>query len=99
MGYQDPLERDGHIEDVLGYHPATSDTAPRHAAVRDAAIAFARELITHAPSSPERTLAFRHAQQAMMYGNAAIAINGGGPVPDDPGRVHEQGKPGLDATA
>lgn len=91
--YQDPLDEAGWIENRLGYHPATPDTAPVHAGIRDAAIEFAKTLVYAVPPCPERTLMFRHIQYAMMLANASVAVELGGPVPDDPGRVHEQGKP------
>jgi hypothetical protein len=95
MGYRDLLEDDSFVENTLGYHPANTVTAQRHAAMREAAKDFTRALVANAPGCPERTLAFRAVQEAMMWSNAAIAINGGDPVPDDPGRPHEMGKPGI----
>ena len=51
--------------------------APVRVIVRDAAKAkeFAELLLKLTPTSGEKMLAFRHLQQAVMYANAAIAIN------------------------
>lgn len=58
----------------FGYHPATQDTAPKHNGVREAFKAFARDLWALIPEGPEKTLAFRKLQEALMYANLAIAL-------------------------
>jgi hypothetical protein len=52
----------------FAFHPGTSETAPKHAAVRDL---FKRtlELLW-----PEKTLAIRALQQSLMLSNLAIAL-------------------------
>lgn len=60
--------------DQFSYHPATSDTAPRHAAVRDGFAAFLEQLWPLVPDGPEKTLAVRKLQESQMYANLAIAL-------------------------
>lgn len=56
------------------YHPATEDTAPRHAALRDLMEETLVRLWDVIPDGPEKTLAVRKLQEAQMYGNLAIAL-------------------------
>lgn len=60
--------------DQFAYHPATPQTAPQHAALRDAFAEFLDEVWPLLPEGPERTLAVRKLQEAQMYGNLAIAL-------------------------
>lgn len=65
------------LEDVLdqfAYHPATPETAPKHAAIRDEFADFAERLWEFLPAGPEKTLVFRELQQAQMYANLAVAL-------------------------
>lgn len=65
------------LDDVLdqfAYHPATDDTAPRHAAIRDHFAAFAADLWPLIPDGPEKTLVFRELQKAQMFANLAVAL-------------------------
>lgn len=91
--YRDPLDRPGEVERLLGYHPATTETAPRHAAVRDAAIGCAHVFIAQAPGSQERSNAITALREAMMWANAAIAVHAGGP------RARRPGTPARDRQA
>jgi hypothetical protein len=61
-------------QEQFGFHPATPDTAPRHAAVRSALAQLAADLWDVIPDGPEKTLAMRSLQQAGMYANLAIAL-------------------------
>jgi hypothetical protein len=56
------------------YHPATTETAPKHATVRSTVIELARKWWDTLPDSPEKTLAFRKLQEASMYANLAVAL-------------------------
>jgi hypothetical protein len=58
----------------FAYHPATPETAPRHAAVRDLLACTVRELWEIVPDCPEKTLAIRKLQEMGMYANLAIAL-------------------------
>lgn len=65
------------LEDVLdqfAYHPATRDTAPKHALVRDLFASMAEQLWDVIPPGPEKTLVFRELQQAQMFANLAVAL-------------------------
>jgi hypothetical protein len=65
------------LDDALNqfaYHPATEDTAPRHAALRDETIAFAQRTWELIPDGPEKTLAYRGLQQFLMQANLALAL-------------------------
>jgi hypothetical protein len=61
-------------QDQFAYHPATPDTGPRHADVRDLFGAFLPHLWAKVPDVPEKTLAIRKLQEAQMYANLAIAL-------------------------
>lgn len=65
------------VANRLGYHPVNShDQAERYQDNRDAAIVFASILIDNAQStSRELSLALTAIQEALMWGNAAIACN------------------------
>jgi hypothetical protein len=60
--------------DQFVYHPATPDTAPRHAAVRELFASTVRQLWVVMPDGPEKTLALRKLQESAMYANLAIAL-------------------------
>jgi hypothetical protein len=60
--------------DQFAYHPATPETAPKHAAIRDAFAAFVSELWDLVPPGPERTLVFRELQRSQMFANLAVAL-------------------------
>lgn len=61
---------------VLGwfrFHPATATTGPTHDAIRQAFRATAQNLLGFLPEGPDRTLALRKFQEAMMFANACLA--------------------------
>lgn len=65
------------LDDVLdqfAYHPATPESAERHAAVRDAFVLLAGQVWALVPSGPEKTIALRKLQEAQMYANLAVAL-------------------------
>jgi hypothetical protein len=64
----------GEAIDQFVYHPATSDTAPLHAQVREVLMRSVVELWPLIPDGPEKTLAIRKLQEAGMYANLAIAL-------------------------
>jgi hypothetical protein len=61
------------VIDLLAFHPATDETAPRHARLRDVAMAVAQETWDLIPDGPEKTLAFRGLQDFLLHANAAVA--------------------------
>jgi hypothetical protein len=64
------------VENGLSYHPVTdSNQGERYAHNRAAAHEFAKELMQNCPPSRELSLAITNLQQALMWANAAIAIN------------------------
>ena len=63
------------IEEVFVYHAPINDQKERYQAIRDEAKALAQSLIAKCPYSRERSLALTSLQTAVMYANAAIAIN------------------------
>lgn len=68
---------DLNIDSIFSFHPANSDeTKAAHEAVRQDVRHVAELWQENIPSCPERTLAIRHLQQAMMFANSAIAQNG-----------------------
>jgi hypothetical protein len=68
-----PYSLDGAL-DLFVYHPATPDTAHRHAAVREELVNTVRRLWTVVPDGPEKTLMIRDLQKAGMWANCAIAL-------------------------
>lgn len=61
---------------VLGwfeFHAATEVTGPIHASIRNEFKVLARFLLLTLPDGPDRTLALRELQRAMMSANACIA--------------------------
>ena len=61
-------------QNQFAYHPATSETAPKHAAVRDLFGELLPKLWDAVPDGPEKTLAIRALQESQMYANLAIAL-------------------------
>lgn len=58
----------------FAYHPATGESAARHAQVRDLFRDTLEHLWAAVPDGPEKTLAVRKLQEAQMYANLAIAL-------------------------
>lgn len=57
------------------FHPATIETGSEHEAVREACHLAAQTINDLAPDSREKSLAITALEEAMMWGNAAIARN------------------------
>ncbi len=64
-----------YIEDIFTYHAPTTAKVKQHESVRDLLKKVAHSFREDLPDSPEKTLAIRRLQEAMMYANAAIAIH------------------------
>ena len=69
----------GMTEDELvnrfAYHAPTGDKANKHQTVRGACFQAARTIDELAPDCREKSLALTALEEAMMWGNAAIARN------------------------
>lgn len=63
------------IDNIFTYHPPTQDQIDRYEVIRDVAREFAGTIVRNTPASAEQTRAIRKLQEAVMFANAAIAIN------------------------
>jgi hypothetical protein len=63
------------VEKIFTYHPPHGDQVVRYTTIRDIARVLALVILDQTPESPEQTLAIRKLQEAVMFANAAIAIN------------------------
>ena len=63
------------LEAIFTYHAPTLERVRQYEAIRATALVLAADIFHACPESAERTLAFRHIQQAVMFANAAIAIH------------------------
>ena len=63
------------LENLFSYHAPKGDQVARYNKIREAAHNFAQVIVDLTPESPEQTLAIRKIHDAMMQGNAAIAVN------------------------
>lgn len=80
------------LDRLFTYHAPKADQPKRYVAIRAAAKAFATTICDNCPSSPERTLALRDIQRAVMMANASIAVNETGldeTAAADPDRPYE----------
>lgn len=64
-----------YINSIFTYHAPFGDQAKRYEIIRDQVKVLAHGINHYCPDSPEKTLAIRHLQQAVMWANASIAIN------------------------
>lgn len=63
------------LEKMFCYHPPKGDQVGRYVTVRSAGRDLAEYIMKQCPDSPEKTLAIRKVQEAVMWANASIAIN------------------------
>ena len=63
------------LNQIFTYHPPIGDQTARYMQLREAALAFAKTVQTLTPPSREQSVALTNIQQAVMWANAAIAIN------------------------
>lgn len=63
------------IENTFSYHAPGGTQVERYQAIRDQAKKLAYSIHFNCPPSREASLAMTHLQTAVMYANAAIAIN------------------------
>ena len=64
------------LTDLFSHHAPTEESVAKMQTIRDAGLAFARVLTENCPRSADRTTAIRMARDAVMWGNASIALNG-----------------------
>lgn len=63
------------LKSIFSYHAPHSDQAQRYEKLRAGGLQLATLINDLTPESPEKTLAIRRVQEAVMYANAAIACN------------------------
>lgn len=63
------------LDNIFTYHAPTMVQIERYARLRVEAKAFAKLILETTPQSREQSLALTAVQQAVMWANAAIAIN------------------------
>lgn len=68
-------EKYDELVNLFTYHPVTGDQAERYEFLRSSARDLAKAILSLTPASREQSLAFTSLQQAIMWANAAIAIN------------------------
>lgn len=66
-----------YIERAFTYHAPIGDQGARYSLINSEAANLAKTILVSCPESAERTLAIRALQEARMWANASIAINGG----------------------
>jgi len=70
------------LDNIFTYHKPFGDQPVRFTAIRDNARELAKLIVSMTPPSREQSLALTNIQQAVMWANAAIAINEKEPVTD-----------------
>lgn len=63
------------IKDAFTYHSPQGNQAARYGLLREKAREFAELIAENSPASREQSLALTHLQEAVMFANAAIAVN------------------------
>jgi len=63
------------IENVFTYHSPKADQPARYVALREKAKELAQLILSSTPVSREQSIALTKAQEAVMWANAAIAVN------------------------
>lgn len=63
------------LDNVFTYHAPHGDQVERYAKLRIAAKFLAQQFLEQCPPSRERSLAITKIQEAVMMGNASIAIH------------------------
>jgi hypothetical protein len=66
---------DEQIRNIFSYHAPFGNQAARYEAIRTEARTLAFIIDDNCPESREKALALTNLQQAVMWANAAIAIN------------------------
>lgn len=63
------------LKDIFSYHMPITDQAVRYESLRYQAFCLSLKIQDFCPESREKALAITNLQQAIMWANAAIAIN------------------------
>lgn len=63
------------LDQIFTYHAPFGNQAERYVGLRNKAKEFAQLVQTSTPASREQSVALTNIQQAVMWANAAIAIN------------------------
>lgn len=63
------------LENIFQYHKPFANQAERYSFIRQLAHELAKTINQDCPESREKALAITNLQQAVMWANAAIAIN------------------------
>ena len=63
------------VQNIFTYHAPKNDQANRYEVLRMTARVMAEAIQNCSPESREKSLALTNLQQAIMWANAAIAIN------------------------
>ena len=63
------------LDNIFVYHAPKADQPDRYVALRAAGKALAAAIVQMTPASREQSVALTNVQQAIMWANAAIAIN------------------------
>jgi hypothetical protein len=64
------------LAELFHYHPPTSETIPKFAAINQAAKNFAEVVLQNCPAGADRSSVISRIQDARMVANRAIAVNG-----------------------
>lgn len=70
-----PKSLDQRLADIFSYHD-DPDASPRYVAIRSAAKHFAEVIMQNSPAGQDQSLAVLYVRQAVMFANAAVALNG-----------------------
>jgi hypothetical protein len=63
------------VDNIFTYHAPKGTQPDRYVAIRDKAKELAQLILDSTPESREQSVALTNVQQAVMWANAAIAIN------------------------
>jgi|GEM_PF-4919770 len=65
----------GDLVNLFSYHATIGSQPTRYKQLRGSGLELAESILDRCPPSAERTIAIRKLQEAIMFANAAIAIN------------------------
>ena len=64
------------LDHVFTYHKPKGNDNEKYAELREAARAFAKQILLLTPPCADQSAAIRHVREALMTANASIALNG-----------------------
>ena len=64
-----------YLKRVFTYHPPKTDQPQRYETIRKAALGLSETITERCPDSPELDMAICKLREAVMWANAAIALN------------------------